>query len=281
MRPARFRVCRAEFIHGDCTRVKRTKFRPVCRSLHAGATLRGAPRTPRHPGIPHFCRCFAFTRGRHADRPKDLAERMRTAPLPVSPPGMPGKILLRSGSDTSSGIRRARAARLRRAFRSSFATSERRGAKLPDLLLGSAMPSLVRGTRARNFSQAESSTKMKHCGFFSRTQSIFRPISWLNGCATALPKILAAAPPPERDRSRNSSTGVASSAQGCYALIDYVNFKGEGILLTERYHGRGWGLMQVLARRCPDAGRRGSGRVCGRGRDRLARAGGELAAGSP
>ena len=39
---------------------------------------------------------------------------------------------------------------------------------------------------------------------------------------------------------------LADSAQGCYALIDYVNFKGEGVLLTERYQGRGWGLLQVL-----------------------------------
>ena len=29
-------------------------------------------------------------------------------------------------------------------------------------------------------------------------------------------------------------------------LIDYVNFKGEGVLETERYRGRGWGLLQVL-----------------------------------
>ena len=39
---------------------------------------------------------------------------------------------------------------------------------------------------------------------------------------------------------------VASTAQGYYALVDYVNFKGEGTLPTERYHGQGWGLMQVL-----------------------------------
>jgi hypothetical protein len=34
--------------------------------------------------------------------------------------------------------------------------------------------------------------------------------------------------------------------QGRYALVDYVNFKGEGILHTERYHDQGWGLLQVL-----------------------------------
>ena len=39
---------------------------------------------------------------------------------------------------------------------------------------------------------------------------------------------------------------VAGAQNGLYALIDYVNFKGEGINLSERYKGQGWGLMQVL-----------------------------------
>jgi hypothetical protein len=29
-------------------------------------------------------------------------------------------------------------------------------------------------------------------------------------------------------------------------LLDYTNFKGEGTLKSERYHGEGWGLLQVL-----------------------------------
>lgn len=33
---------------------------------------------------------------------------------------------------------------------------------------------------------------------------------------------------------------------GVYALIDYINFKGEGIKKDERYKGEGWGLAQVL-----------------------------------
>lgn len=39
---------------------------------------------------------------------------------------------------------------------------------------------------------------------------------------------------------------VAGAKNGLYALIDYVNFKGEGINPSERYKGQGWGLMQVL-----------------------------------
>jgi len=36
--------------------------------------------------------------------------------------------------------------------------------------------------------------------------------------------------------------------QGAYILIDYINFKGDGINAGERYQGKGWGLYQVLTR---------------------------------
>lgn len=62
----------------------------------------------------------------------------------------------------------------------------------------------------------------------------------------ALPKIIAAAPRGERLRIERNYHKVAASPQGTYALIDYVNFKGEGTLATERYRDRGWGLLQVL-----------------------------------
>jgi len=62
----------------------------------------------------------------------------------------------------------------------------------------------------------------------------------------ALPKMLAAAPASEKARIENNYQKVSTTPQGTYALIDYVNFKGEGILTTERYNGRGWGLLQVL-----------------------------------
>lgn len=62
----------------------------------------------------------------------------------------------------------------------------------------------------------------------------------------ALPKIVAAAPKSERARIERNYHKVASTAAGMYALIDYVNFKGEGVLESERYQGRGWGILQVL-----------------------------------
>ncbi len=40
---------------------------------------------------------------------------------------------------------------------------------------------------------------------------------------------------------------LASSQSGTFALIDYINFKGLGISPLEQYHGKGWGLLQVLS----------------------------------
>ncbi|WP_018969840.1 hypothetical protein [Rubritalea marina] len=62
----------------------------------------------------------------------------------------------------------------------------------------------------------------------------------------ALPKILATAPASKRQRIQQNYQKVASTSNGTYALIDYVNFKGEGINPKERYKGEGWGLLQVL-----------------------------------
>jgi hypothetical protein len=69
----------------------------------------------------------------------------------------------------------------------------------------------------------------------------------------ALPAILAA-PSDEPTRARLAERlgrilhaadgGIAP--QGVYALVDYVNFKGDGTLPAERYQGQGWGLLQVL-----------------------------------
>jgi hypothetical protein len=69
----------------------------------------------------------------------------------------------------------------------------------------------------------------------------------------ALGKILVVATPAQRETIRQNYAKVASTSNGAYALIDYVNFKGEGINPKERYKGEGWGLLQVLANMRPVA----------------------------
>ena len=62
----------------------------------------------------------------------------------------------------------------------------------------------------------------------------------------ALPAILEAVPAEARPAVERRFYAVASTPEGIYALIDYVNFCGEGTHATERYQGRGWGLLQAL-----------------------------------
>jgi hypothetical protein len=69
----------------------------------------------------------------------------------------------------------------------------------------------------------------------------------------ALPKMLRSAPAAQRDNIRIQFQRLTATGPGTFALIDYVNFKGEGTKLEERYNGEGWGLLQVLS------GMKGSG----------------------
>jgi len=63
----------------------------------------------------------------------------------------------------------------------------------------------------------------------------------------ALPKMLEAASSAQRANVKAQFERMAGTGAGTFALIDYVNFKGEGTKSSERYNGEGWGLLQVLA----------------------------------
>ena len=67
-----------------------------------------------------------------------------------------------------------------------------------------------------------------------------------NRLQASLPKMLAGLDAAQGAKVRAQFERVARSPNGVYALVDYVNFKGEGVLPTERYRGQGWGLLQVL-----------------------------------
>ena len=62
----------------------------------------------------------------------------------------------------------------------------------------------------------------------------------------ALPQMMASVDGARRAEIRGRFYAVAETPNGKYALIDYVNFKGEGTNPNERYNGQGWGLLQVL-----------------------------------
>jgi hypothetical protein len=96
------------------------------------------------------------------------------------------------------------------------------------------------------FSGAQNSTQMRDLRqFLSRTIDVQTQFM-VTRLQQSLAKMLAEAASAESANVERQFERVASTPHGCYALVDYVNFKGEGVLHTERYRGEGWGLLQVL-----------------------------------
>jgi hypothetical protein len=119
------------------------------------------------------------------------------------------------------------------------------GGKLPEFLLAGHDTACPWNSRTE-FQQAQDSPKMKELRAFLVATIDLQAQFLISRLQNSLPKMLAEAPPEERDNVRRQFDRVASSPAGCYALVDYVNFKGEGTLATERYRDQGWGLLQVL-----------------------------------
>lgn len=118
-----------------------------------------------------------------------------------------------------------------------------RGAKLPEVLLKNrACPWRSR----ENFLAAQNSPEMNSLRIFLRDTIELQALFTVQRLEQALPRILETLPSSETDPVREKFYRVASTPHGLYALIDYVNFKGEGIKKTERYKDEGWGLLQVL-----------------------------------
>jgi hypothetical protein len=62
----------------------------------------------------------------------------------------------------------------------------------------------------------------------------------------SLGRVVDAAPDDRKSEVAARLETLSQTPGGVYAIIDYVNFKGEGLSPTERYKDEGWGLLQVL-----------------------------------
>ena len=120
-----------------------------------------------------------------------------------------------------------------------------RGAKLPALLLRIDETPCPWNSRAE-FLHAQHTPAMNQLRQFLANTVDFQAEFLIARLQNALPKMLAEAVPSDRANVQQQFERMASTREGCFALADYVNFKGEGVLHTERYQGQGWGLLQVL-----------------------------------
>ncbi|OQA35549.1 MAG: hypothetical protein BWY54_00552 [Candidatus Dependentiae bacterium ADurb.Bin331] len=68
----------------------------------------------------------------------------------------------------------------------------------------------------------------------------------VNRLKKTLPRFINHCSLSEQKHIKEQFYRVATTLNGIYALVDYVNFKGEGIHPREAYGNHRWGLLQVL-----------------------------------
>ena len=128
-------------------------------------------------------------------------------------------------------------------FPKMLAYLRQRGAKLPPWLLETAhCPWKSR----REFEAARHGEPMNSLRILLRDTVDLQTEFAARRMVASLAKMTEHLPEPQRQQVETQFNRVAASPGGYYALMDYVNFKGEGTKETERYKGEGWGLLQVL-----------------------------------
>lgn len=123
------------------------------------------------------------------------------------------------------------------------------GAKVPEWALDRPCPWSTRAEFMADFRSPRMNALRDLLARTLRLQAAFI----VDRMEASLPKMLEKAPAAQRENVRTQYQRLRATGAGTFALIDYVNFKGEGTKETERYRGQGWGLLQVLA------GMKGSG----------------------
>jgi hypothetical protein len=121
-----------------------------------------------------------------------------------------------------------------------------RGAKLPTVLLDVGRGQPCPWNSRAEFVEAQNSPEMNQLRRFLVDTIDLQAEFLVARLQAALPKMLTEAAPADKTNVQQQFERLTKTPQGCYALVDYVNFKGEGVLHTERYQGQGWGLLQVL-----------------------------------
>ncbi|GAV20181.1 hypothetical protein MMIC_P1145 [Mariprofundus micogutta] len=120
-----------------------------------------------------------------------------------------------------------------------------RGEDLPDWLSMNPLQPNPWQSRAQ-FLSASDAQDMKVLRQFLRDTKPLQAEFMQQRLSASLPKLLHGLGEAARAHISAQFERVAESPMGMYVLMDYVNFKGEGIALNERYQGMGWGLLQVL-----------------------------------
>jgi hypothetical protein len=120
---------------------------------------------------------------------------------------------------------------------------QQRGAKVPEWLLQTKD---CPWTTKEEFEAQRHSERMTSLRVFLKDTIDKQAEFAAKRLSESLPKMTEHLTSEQRLHVERQFQRVAQSPGGYYPLMDYVNFKGEGIKESERYQGEGWGLLQVL-----------------------------------
>jgi hypothetical protein len=101
-------------------------------------------------------------------------------------------------------------------------------------------------TSRQQFLQEFNSAKMKELRQLLASTIDLQITFIINRLKKNFPKMLQSLSQAEQVHVREQFNRLTSSLNGTYALIDYINFKGEGLEPKEAYQNHRWGLLQVL-----------------------------------
>jgi hypothetical protein len=134
-------------------------------------------------------------------------------------------------------------------FRESFPAlikyMQAKGVTVPSWLQGEWIP-YAPWRNQQAFLRAQNSFQMRELRQFLLATIPIQAEFMARRLEQSLPLLLEHVPARERPYIRKKFYEVAGSPNGIYALVDYVNFKGEGLGKHEDYKRQGWGLLQVL-----------------------------------
>jgi len=142
--------------------------------------------------------------------------------------------------------------RFREVFPMVLAFMEKRDVKMPSWL--NSRTSLPWNSKEAFYkAKKEKSKKYMELFTFLKATMPEQAAFMAQRLSAALPQMLETIENPEKqglikkrfNQVMHNNDGSINE-RGLYVLLDYTNFKGEGTLMSERYKGQGWGLLQVL-----------------------------------
>lgn len=98
----------------------------------------------------------------------------------------------------------------------------------------------------QEFSEASQTDKKQELQSFLLNTVSLQAVFIIQRLERTIPKLFSDFPDEKKYLLLKKVESLFQIPQGKYALIDYLNFKGDGTSEKEKYCGQGWGLKQVL-----------------------------------